>query len=91
MAEPTLAELVADAVGAEVASLHPLTGGDNAAVFRAELGDGRRVAVKTDRPGAPAMDHDTEARGLSWLRASGTVRVPEVLRPWFGKDSFGGV
>ena len=79
MAEPTLVELVADALDAEVVSLHPLTGGDNAAVFRADLGDGRRVAVKTDRPGVPAMDHDTEARGLSWLRGSGTVRVPEVL------------
>ena len=79
MAEPTLAELVTDALGVEVVSLHPLTGGDNAAVFRADLDDGRRVAVKTDRPGVPAMDHDTEALGLSWLRESGTVRVPAVL------------
>ena len=79
MAEPTLADLVADVLGAEVVSLDPLTGGDNAAVFRAEIDDGRRVAVKTDRPGLPVMDHDTEARGLRWLRDSATVRVPEVL------------
>jgi len=25
------------------------------------------------------------------LQPDGTVRVPEVLRPWFGKESFGGV
>ena len=79
MADPTLADLVAEALTAEVVSLEPLAGGDNAAVFRAELDDGRRVAVKTDRPGVPTMDHDTEARGLSWLRESATVRVPEVL------------
>lgn len=79
MTEPTLADLVADMLGVDVVSLDPLAGGDNAAVFRAALGDGRLVAVKTDRPGVPAMDHDTEARGLSWLRDSATVRVPEVL------------
>ncbi|MDQ2678773.1 MAG: fructosamine kinase family protein [Actinomycetota bacterium] len=73
------ADVLAASLHAEFVSLQPLAGGDNAAVFRAELDDGRRVAVKTDRPGAPTMDHETEARGLSWLRESDTVRVPEVL------------
>ncbi len=79
MAEVSFADLVADVLEAGVVSLAPLSGGDNAAVFRAQLDDGQRVAVKTDRPGLPSMDHDTEARGLRWLRESGTVRVPDVL------------
>ncbi len=74
-----IASVVADALDTEVVSLEPRSGGDNAAVFRAELDDGRRVAVKTDRPGSASMDHETEALGLSWLRESGAVPVPEVL------------
>lgn len=79
MESTTLADLVAGAMSAQVTALRPLRGGDNAAVFRADLDDGRCVAVKSDRAGVPAMDHETEARGLSWLRESGTVRVPAVL------------
>ena len=78
-APPTLFGVVSEAMGARVTDLRPLRGGDNAAVFRAELDDGRRVALKSDRPGVPAMDHDTEARGLEWLRETATVRVPKVL------------
>ena len=71
--------VVAAATGTEVRSLRPLHGGDNAAVFRVEFVDGRRAALKGDRPGGAVMDHRTEAAGLEWLRSAGAVRVPEVL------------
>ena len=72
-------EALQHAMGAEVVSQRPLRGGDNAAVLLAELDDGRRVVLKTDRRGAPSIDLCTEAAGLEWLRAAGAVAVPEVF------------
>lgn len=69
---------VADALGASLTSLAALSGGDVAAAYRAELGDGRRVFVKTHHSPPPGF-FTTEAAGLAWLREAGAVPVPEVL------------
>jgi fructosamine-3-kinase len=76
--EPEVAAAVADRLGSRVVSAAPVGGGDVAAAFRVELGDGRTVFAKT-RAAAPAGFFVTEAEGLSWLRAAGSVAVPEVL------------
>ena len=46
--------------------------------YAVELDDGRRVFAKT-HPSPPAGFFTTEATGLSWLRATDAVAVPEVL------------
>lgn len=66
------------AIGAKVLSKQVLGGGDFAASYRVDLSDGERIFVKThDNP--PANFFSTEAVGLQWLRASGSVSIPEVL------------
>ncbi|SDX99404.1 Fructosamine-3-kinase [Saccharopolyspora shandongensis] len=52
-----------------------LGGGDSAATFVVELGDGERVLAKT----APADATAAEAAGLRWLADTTTVPVPAVL------------
>ena len=69
---------VAGALGARPTTMTPLSGGDVAAAYRAHLDDGRRVFVKTHHDPPPGF-FTTEAAGLTWLRAAGTVRVPDVL------------
>jgi len=71
-------QAVGDALGARPTTLVALSGGDVAAAYRAELDDGRRVFVKSHHD-PPAGFFTTEATGLTWLRAAGAVRVPEVL------------
>jgi fructosamine-3-kinase len=61
-----------------VRSLAPVSGGDVAQAFRAELADGRTVFAKTRSGFFPGF-FATEAAGLSWLREAGCVPVPEVL------------
>lgn len=73
-----VASAVADGVGAAVVSMSALGGGDVAASFRVELDDGRTVFAKT-HASAPDGFFTTEASGLSWLRETDSVRVPEVL------------
>ncbi|WP_305971710.1 MULTISPECIES: fructosamine kinase family protein [unclassified Mameliella] len=68
---------IAKALGATVSDAHPLQGGDLSQVFRADLADGRRVAVKL---GALV---GTEARMLTAMRATGAT-VPRVI--WAGDD-----
>ena len=68
---------IAQALGAGVASAMPVQGGDLSQVFRADLADGRRVAVKL---GALV---GTEARMLTTMRATGAA-VPRVI--WAGDD-----
>ncbi|MBL8704318.1 MAG: fructosamine kinase family protein [Rhodospirillales bacterium] len=70
----TPAEALA-AAGFPVARLSPLSGGCIAEVFRADLADGRQVAVKWSPVGGLAV----EAFMLGRLAATGTVPVPEVL------------
>lgn len=69
---------VADLVGSEIVTSRPLSGGDVAASYRVELTDGRTVFAKT-HANPPADFFDTEARGLSWLRAAEALPVPQVL------------
>lgn len=66
-------------LGTAVATLTPVGGGSICAAYRAELGDGRTVFVKT-RDGAPAGFFRTEALGLERLAsARHGVAVPKVL------------
>jgi len=69
---------LAEALGSPARALRPLSGGDVAAAYRAELADGRRVFVKTKDDPPPGF-FTTEATGLRWLRDAGAVAVPEVL------------
>ncbi len=73
-----LAEALSATLGSAVRSMTPLHGGDVARAFRVELTDGRTVFAKT-KAGAPPGFFTTEATGLAWLAAAGTIAVPEVL------------
>jgi fructosamine-3-kinase len=77
--DPTaLADQVHHALGAPVAAITRVHGGDVAEAYRLDLGDGRRVFAKTHRDPPPGF-FTTEAGGLSWLRSASSVPVPEVL------------
>ncbi|MEE9335892.1 MAG: fructosamine kinase family protein [Granulosicoccaceae bacterium] len=66
------------ALGDSIRVLASVGGGDFAEAYRAELASGKSVFIKTHR--APPLGFfTTEAKGLSWLRSSGTVAIPEVL------------
>ena len=71
-------EAAEQALGESISSLSSVGGGDFAEAFRAELASGQSVFVKTHRAPPPGF-FTTEANGLSWLRSSGTVAIPEVL------------
>ncbi|WP_091294475.1 fructosamine kinase family protein [Micromonospora halophytica] len=61
----------------------PVSGGDICAASRLTLDDGHSVFAKTwpERAGRPVPEgfFAAEAAGLRWLRATGTVAVPEVV------------
>lgn len=65
-------------LGCKILQMNQLGGGDFADAYRAKLADGRYIFVKTHRK-PPVGFFSTEAAGLSWLRESGVVNVPEVL------------
>lgn len=65
-------------LGSEVIGSERLSGGSINDAFEVSLADGARIFVKT-HPQSPSGMFDAEARGLSWLREAGAVRVPEVL------------
>ncbi|WCB92133.1 putative ketoamine kinase [Baekduia alba] len=72
-------EALAVALGQEVAGLAPIAGGDLNRAFRATLGDGTAVFVKTADDAAPGA-YAAEAAGLRWLGAvEDGLPVPEVL------------
>ena len=73
-----LSDALAAAAGSPVGSLRPVGGGDINEAFAAELGDGRRLFVKT-REEAARGEYEAEAAGLRWLGEGGLVRVPEVV------------
>jgi fructosamine-3-kinase len=73
-----LAEAIGRALGAELCRVRPVYGGDVAISYRAELADGRVVFAKTHRNPTPGF-FTTEAQGLQWLGAAGSIGVPEVL------------
>ena len=82
----SLARLVADALHAQIAALagsppvalQPLSGGDFAAAYRVELGDGRIVFAKTHRNPPPGF-FSREAAGLRWLGECEAVHVARVI------------
>ena len=67
---------LATAVGARVASVEPVSGGDINDAYRVRLDDKRVVFVKTHAHPPPGM-FVAEAAGLDWLR--GPLRVPKVI------------
>ena len=70
-------ERITAALGVSVTSMSPVSGGSICDAYRARLGDGREVFVKTH---ARAGDmFELEAAGLTWLRAAEAVPVPAVL------------
>jgi fructosamine-3-kinase len=71
-------EALAQALGAPVRSAGRLSGGDINDAFEVELGDGRRVFVKTNLAAPPGM-FAAEARGLAWLAEARALRIPRVL------------
>lgn len=66
------------ALGLRFVNLTSVSGGDFAAAYCVDLSNGSRVFVKTHK-NPPANFFTTEATGLSWLRDTKTVNVPEVL------------
>jgi fructosamine-3-kinase len=68
---------LAAALGEQVRSLRPLSGGCVGEVYEARLAGGRRVVVKVDEGPAPRLD--VEGSMLSDLAATETVPVPAVL------------
>ena len=75
---PRLREALSAALGAAVSEPHRVGGGDLNDAYAAELGDGRRVFVKTSGDAAPGA-FAGEARGLNWLAGAAALRVPRVL------------
>jgi fructosamine-3-kinase len=69
------------ALGHEVVSARPITGGDINRAYELVLVDGRRFFAKTNDPTlrAPRGMFAAEARGLDWLREGGALRIPEVV------------
>jgi fructosamine-3-kinase len=67
---------LAAAAGA-IARVESIAGGDINEAWRVELGDGRRVFVKTHAAPPPGL-YAAEAAGLAWL-SEGPLRVPRVI------------
>jgi len=78
MSASGFADRVAQAVSSDVVSARRLGGGDVAEALRMVLADGRVVFAKTHLDPPPSF-FQTEASGLSWLRAANAVLVPAVL------------
>jgi fructosamine-3-kinase len=75
---PGTRQAVEAALGASVVRATSVAGGDINDAWRVTLADGRDAFVKTNADADPAM-FPAEARGLAWLGAAGTLRVPRVL------------
>jgi fructosamine-3-kinase len=76
--DAAVAARLAQLLGADVRAARPLSGGDINQAYAVELGDGRRVFVKTNAR-APGGMFAAEARGLAWLAEAKALRVPAVL------------
>lgn len=68
---------IAAALGADIAAMTSVAGGDINDAFRARLSDGRVVFVKRNER-APSGMFAAEAAGLDWLRP-GPLRIPGVV------------
>ncbi len=66
------------ALGVRFTALRSLGGGDFAEAFKAKLDNDQSVFIKTHQS-PPDNFFSTEANGLSWLRETKTVNIPEVL------------
>ena len=75
---PELRQAIATRLGREVVSTRDLQGGDIHSAFRVELRGGDVLFVKSSA-GAPRGMFTEEARGLEWLRAAETLRIPAVV------------
>lgn len=82
----TLTDELSRALGAKIASLREVGGGDINQALCATLADGGKVFVKT-QPLVPKDFFPCEADGLAWLAASRTLRIPRVLA---ATDAIGG-
>ena len=74
----TLSAALERSFATRVISASRLAGGDINDAFAVELGDGRRVFVKTNAD-APDGMFQAEAHGLDFLAAARALRVPRVL------------
>ncbi|MGI9577547.1 MAG: fructosamine kinase family protein [Microthrixaceae bacterium] len=83
--ESDLQLAVEEALDSAVVASRRLGGGDVAMSFAVDLAAGRRVFAKTHADPPPGF-FTTEAAGLGWLDASGSVRVPQVLAASDGHD-----
>lgn len=72
-----LKERIAAISGAEVLRMQSLNGGCIGEVWRADLADGRRLAVKHARSGAGTLDIEGEM--LDYLASQSSLPVPAVL------------
>ena len=75
--DPVLPSIEA-ALGSAVVTWDGVSGGDINEAHEAQLADGRRVFVKSNRE-APAGMFAAEARGLDWLGQAHALRVPVVI------------
>ncbi|WP_433295881.1 phosphotransferase [Actinoplanes sp. CA-030573] len=93
LSEKDIAEIVSDGLGAGITGAAELSGGTFAAVWRAELDDGRPVVVKVGPPPSARMLRYEEglipAEAEYFAMVAGRAPVPEVLavsddadRPW---------
>ena len=73
-----LAQALRQALGSDVRSTRPVSGGDINEAFELELTDGRRLFLKTNASAPPDM-FPAEAEGLAFLREASALRIPEVL------------
>jgi fructosamine-3-kinase len=78
---------VAEAVGSEVVSSRPVSGGDINNALRVTLADGRTLFVK-HRDGMAGEVYRAEAKGLRWLADADAVRIPHVVAVGEGEPAF---
>ena len=78
MAEVDLHARIEGITNASVSTMRPVSGGDFATAYRADLDDGRTVFAKT-HPNPPPGFFTTEAAGLEWLAEPGVANVAHVL------------
>lgn len=69
---------IARLAGSEVQATRRVSGGSTSQAMRIDLTDGRSLFVKQTH-GAPPGLFGSEADGLAWIAAPGSVRVPEVI------------
>ncbi len=77
-AKGALKGVLAVALSSEVVDARAIAGGDINRAYALTLADGRRLFAKANDRAQRGM-FAAEARGLSWLREAGALRIPEVV------------